>query len=61
MTIPVGKVAKFYGWGGQFKEIGPGHYNVIDLGFGPHAMWLGTKENYNDIPNNLILHNQQGM
>ncbi len=60
LTVPPGKIAKFYGWQGEFKKFGPGFYQEI-LPFSPHVFWAGWAEFDGDFPDNMHIGNRTGI
>lgn len=57
VSIPPGKLVKFFGTTGQLAKYTPG-YHEVNLNFEPHAFWAGYEENTNHIPDSYHMWNQ---
>ena len=60
LTVPPGKIAKFFGWGSGFKKFTSGYYQET-LTFPPHFFWAGWAEFDSDFPDNLNMADRNGM
>ncbi len=62
VSIPPGKMVKFWNWGGIIRKLTGGHHhlNIADFGNGPHMMWIGYEEYDDHIPDSYNLASNNG-
>lgn len=62
VSIPPGKMVKFWNWGGLIRKFKGGHHhlNIANFDNGPHMMWIGYEDNDDHIPDSYNLAGNNG-